>query len=241
MIFFTSSYQQVNNRSGIRDSSSVFIWRKKGKQRTQDQPTLTTFRSCYKSVIETKERVEKLRDSQMKNLIDVMMKRHPTFVFDVLEEINQPISNDEDDVSAAVQKPSWCSCGNCREMPLVIENVCCRQLPASCHSKLAEFNLLILEPTQSYVQPIITVRTYLLCRQMTRQMIETSHTVTRLTDNVLWRNGYLGASNRRVIPSCCVWAIRDSFPSPHGHYTGFKSDRLSQCIYDFYDFCIHLF
>lgn len=176
---------------------------------------------------ETKERVETLTDSQMKNLIDVMMKRHPTFVFDVLGEINQPLSNDEDDVSAAVQKPSWCSCGNCREMPLVIENVCCRQLPASCYSKLAEFNLLILEPTvlrlaNNYRADIFAL---LIDDEVDDRNKSYRHSAYR--QYVLWRNGYLGASNRRVIPSCCVWAIRDSFPSPHGHYTGFKSDRLS--------------
>ena len=46
------------------------------------------------------------------------------------------------------------------------------------------------------------------------------------TQFVLLAHGRLGAGVRVVVPSCCVWKIRTTFPDASGTYTGFIASKL---------------
>lgn len=91
----------------------------------------------------SKSRVEALSHEKMKKLVESMMKRDPSFVLEVVEEINKekgpPKKNEE--------KLAWSKCGNCREMPTPIERVCCQGNPETCTSLLSE---LVLRLANNY-------------------------------------------------------------------------------------------
>ena len=179
--------------------------------------------------IETNLRVEMLTVDQMKQLVGKLMIRQPSFVFDVLEEICGDESLPPSQGPPVSENPDWCKCGNCRQMPQVVENLCCKKSPEMCISKIPEFTLLILEETvlrlaNNYRQDVFALG---IEEQEEIEDRNRSFRHSAYRQYVLWRHGDLGAGNRKVIPSCCVLAIRGKYPSPTGQYTGFKADRLA--------------
>lgn len=49
---------------------------------------------------------------------------------------------------------------------------------------------------------------------------------TGYTQYIYWRHGKMGKGKRAVVPSCCVWAIRNKYPEESGQYVGFIPSRL---------------
>ena len=188
----------------------------------------------------TQARVDKLSADQMKNLIQIMMRKNPAFVFHVMEENEKcsSSSTDDDQLCTTPDAPSsppplpesnpnpWCTCGNCRPMPSLVENVCCKGSRETCIARVPEFSLLILEPMVLNMASNYR-NDFLGLSDEDEEDLNKSFRHSAYRQYTLWRHGYLGANNRKVIPSCCALAIREKFPSPHGIYTGYKPDRLA--------------
>ena len=54
------------------------------------------------------------------------------------------------------------------------------------------------------------------------EMSPNNYQKTAYRQCILYRHGYLGRGNCKVVPSCALWKIRDTYPSPDDHYLGFK-------------------
>ncbi|KAK7105609.1 hypothetical protein V1264_016968 [Littorina saxatilis] len=165
--------------------------------------------------------IETVSEQRLRELFVTMLEKYPSLVFDVLEPApDRPDHGHPPPAGEGV--PDWCICGKCRIMRKTIEEVCCRK--ATCLTLLADFEVLILD------EAVLS-----LARKYRQDMIRADD---EADDNnranrhaayhqfILWVHGRLGAGQRRVIPSCCVWKIRDKFPDAWGQYTGFKPDRF---------------
>ncbi|KAG5269915.1 hypothetical protein AALO_G00186560 [Alosa alosa] len=168
-----------------------------------------------KRTAETKERIHSLEPGQKDVLLEKVLSRLPGLMFDLLSltEVAQQPDPDQGGLH-------WCVCDHCRDMATDIEKVCCRQPPEHCISEMAYMAYYVLDEgvlrlARRAWNDIFAINDHQEPGEEQRQY---RHSAYR--QFVLWQYGRLGIGNRVVIPSGCVWKIRDSFPDPRGQYTG---------------------
>ena len=155
------------------------------------------------------------------------MEREPSLIFDLLAAyIPHPTSDPQQPGPSDPQQPAWCICTKCKEMHTDIERKCCGQLLDSCVSMLPHMDAYIMQGG--------VLR---LARRIWNDVRAVGDRPASGEDNkqfrfaayrqfVVWQYGALARGHRVVIPSCCVWRIRDKYPDPLGQYVGFLTRRL---------------
>ncbi|XP_052696150.1 uncharacterized protein LOC128174701 [Crassostrea angulata] len=170
--------------------------------------------------VELAARTREERDAHMENCISsldtnglrdalrLVCSKQPSFMLDILQTIHGENPEPHD---STVTAPSWCICSNCREMPSEREKVCCNKPSQSCISRLPDFQTvvldeLVLEVAMRYHNDVLA--------EPRDENFNRSRRHTAYRQYIMWIHGRLGAGNRKVIPSCCVWKIREKFPEP---------------------------
>lgn len=180
--------------------------------------------------------VQNLNMEALQLLALELLRRQPAVFADIVnvafpnhQEHQAPPEQDEphpehghDDPHPEQEIPEWCMCGNCRHMPTQIENKCYCTRRMGCITTQPLFHQLVLDA--EVLDIAIRYREDVLVLENPRNNENFRHAAYR--QYILWQHGRLGQGNRRVIPSCCVLAIRRRYPSPNGIYTGFRPARL---------------
>lgn len=140
--------------------------------------------------------------------LDVSMCRDAlkkTFVNHGGVDLLKAIINEGDPESDAGSNNNlpWCICGYCRHMPLEVEKVCCRQ--RVCVTREEFFQPAVLD--MSVLSIAIVNRSEVFAEDP--EYTPSSYRKAAYRQWILWRHGYLGRANRRIIPSCVVWVVRD--------------------------------
>ncbi len=121
---------------------------------------------------------------------------------------------------AGVPGVPWCTCGNCRDMPTDREKKCCGQDSVNCVSQLPHFSQYCLEEGLLHIHRQYREDVTVLGQIREPGNANREYRYAAYRHFIYWQHGSLGQRNRLVIPSCCVWRIRDKFPDPQGQYTG---------------------
>lgn len=113
------------------------------------------------------------------------------------------------------QPVSWCRCGRCVPMPTEIENLCCRV--RTCVTTAQYFTDAVTNG--NVLAACMAAANDVFPRDIPRSNDSYRHYAYKQYTYI--HHGYLGAGNRRVVPSCATLRIRHAYPSPTGAYKGF--------------------
>lgn len=182
---------------------------------------------CYREFVSIhkcfvlQERIMALTRQEKDQLLEQVMNRLPGLMFDVLTLLQRNVP--------VLPEPQlhWCVCTNCRDMPTDMEKLCCRQDRQHCISTMAYMQYYILDEGVLRLSRDAWNDIFAIDDQQEPGVEQRQYWHAAYRQFVLWQHGRLGEGNRRVIPSCCVWKIREKFPDPRGQYIGFRVQRLA--------------
>ncbi|NXW02183.1 P2RX7 protein, partial [Fregetta grallaria] len=131
-------------------------------------------------------------------------------------ELGQPLGQGAS--SPDCQK--WCCCGKCQPTQEYHEQLCCRRKKGQCITTSHWFQQLVLS-SHTLKKALLYKDPFL---DLTDGNINNQLRHLAYKQYVHWRFGSFDLEDRAVIPSCCRWKIRDTYPKAGNNYTGFKME-----------------
>lgn len=101
-------------------------------------------------------------------------------------------------------------------MEQTIENKCCRK--RICVTTTEPFETIVLD--RDVLSVAIVNRSDNFADEP--DYSPSSYTKAAYHQWIMWQIGCTGRDNRRVVPSCVVWAVRNRYPAPDGIYLGYR-------------------
>ena len=118
--------------------------------------------------------------------------------------------------SGQPQTPQWCKCGRCRHMDNPVERVCCKMR-------------MCVTTTETFQDVVLNRNVLLVCIIDHGDYMGEDATYTPASyrkagyrQYILYSHGFLGKGNRKIVPSCVLWKVRDHYPASDNVYLGFR-------------------
>ncbi|XP_043922065.1 P2X purinoceptor 7-like [Protopterus annectens] len=162
-------------------------------------------------------KIQGLSTDEMRHLCNLIAERNPALVQEILEE-QERWSSEITEQHQAELPPNWCVCHSCQDMPATQERVCCANSPMNYLSFVLKMSEVVLHHGVLHVADTYRRAIFGIPLETDKNRCFRHSAYRQFT---VWHYGRLGSRVRGVIPSCCVWRIRDRYPNPLGQYTGF--------------------
>ncbi|NXH10957.1 P2RX7 protein, partial [Bucco capensis] len=114
----------------------------------------------------------------------------------------------------------WCCCGKCLPTQKYHEQLCCRRKEGQCITTSYLFQQLVLS-SRSLKKALLYKDPFL---DLTDDNLSDQLRHLAYKQYIHWRFGSSHLEDRAVIPSCCRWRIRDTYPKAVDNYTGFNME-----------------
>ncbi|KFP96560.1 P2X purinoceptor 7, partial [Leptosomus discolor] len=158
-----------------------------------------------------------------------IVESHPARFYDAssscTSESHENQDNEEHDlgqplrqVTSSPASQKWCFCGKCQPTEKYHEQLCCRRKKGQCITTSPWFQHLVLS-SHTLKKALLYKDPFL---DLTDSNINDQLRHLAYKQYVHWRFGSFDLEDRAVIPSCCRWKIRDTYPKAVNHYTGFE-------------------
>ncbi|KAM3611295.1 uncharacterized protein V6R79_016168 [Siganus canaliculatus] len=135
------------------------------------------------------------------------------------DQLSQPLLNPKPDLNSKPRPPAWCRCDCCAPSAAPQEELCCRQSGGACITSSPLFEQLVLR--RSLLEAVLLYRDPLSSLTVGSQTTALRHCAYR--QYISWRFGVPPNDTHPVVPSCCLWRVREEYPSPDGQYSGFSA------------------
>ena len=134
---------------------------------------------------------------------------------------------DDENNSSVELEDGWCTCGKCVHMDNPDERVCCRSFNEIIGDKFGTEKCIAM--TTAFRDVCLNKNVLQAAlgtwRQLTEQDMQISNKSYRFIgyrQYISWVYGWLGKDVRKVIPSCAVNTIRQTFPAADNIYVPYK-------------------
>ena len=125
------------------------------------------------------------------------------YVKDVLtaakNDIRQPSNNPDG-------SPEWCKCAHSQKLETIVENKCSSF--KKCITTYRLFGKCCLDKDCL----MLSIKAWADIRADEHNFESNNYRKAAYRQFTLWKYGRLGKGNRRVVPSCVVWAVRREYP-----------------------------